>query len=166
VVGLRRGRAEYGPRALGNASVLAHPGLSTSFARVNAFKQREPFRPYAPSVLRGSVADWFDVVADSPFMSFSSTIREDKLPQVQAVAHVDGSARYQTVEDDDGLYAQILRGIEKACGVPVVLNTSFNRAGEPIVETPGDAVRAFVESSMDALALGPYFIEKQKESTS
>jgi carbamoyltransferase len=162
VIGVRQGRAEYGPRALGQASVLADPRYDWMPARVNAFKRREPFRPYAPSMLTERAGAYFEPAVESPFMSFASWVRPEQHARIPAVVHADESARCQTVDrDGPALLRAILEEFERRTGVPILLNTSFNRAGEPIVETPADAVRSFLDSELGALCLGPYVAVKR-----
>lgn len=161
VIGVRQGRAEYGPRALGQGSVLADPRSLRMHDRVNAFKRRESFRPYAPSVLTEQVGDYFEPAVDSPFMSFAGWVRPEQRARIPAVVHADGTARYQTVDrDGPSLLRAVLEEFARRTGVPLLLNTSFNRAGEPIVETPADAVQSFLNAELDALCLGPYIAVK------
>jgi len=153
VIGLRRGRSEYGPRSLGQASIIADPRSAEMHDRVNSYKRREPFRPYAPSILFEYVADYFEIDTPSPFMSFAGIIREDKRRLVPAVVHVDGSARYQSVDRHSGFYRLLLEAWHRRAGVPMLLNTSFNQNGEPIVETPSDTLDCFERSGLPILIL-------------
>jgi carbamoyltransferase len=149
VIGWFDGRSEIGPRALGHRSILADARPPGNWARVNRIKQREAWRPFAPAVLAERAAEWFEQSPlPSPYMLFTAQLKSDALP---AITHVDGSARIQTVDRSDGAFHALLRSFEARTGVPVVLNTSFNGPGEPIVETPGDAIRFFLESELDAL---------------
>lgn len=160
VIALRIGRAEYGPRALGQSSIIADPRNKKMHDKVNNFKQREPFRPYAPSILLEYVSEYFEIDTGSPFMSFAGKVKEDKRSMIPAVVHVDGTARYQTVTSENGLYRTILEKFNEQSGVPVLLNTSFNIAGEPIVETPNDALDAYQRCGLDVLILGSWLIER------
>jgi carbamoyltransferase len=160
VVGWRQGRSEYGPRALGQASILADPRRPDAPALVNACKRRESFRPYAPSILAEHVAEYMEIATPSPFMSFAGTIRAGQLSRIPAVAHVDGTARYQSVAPTVGAYRSLMETWYRRSGVPVLLNTSFNRNGEPIVETPQDALECFDQTALKVLALGPWHLEK------
>lgn len=156
VVSVYGGRSESGRRALGNRSILADPRFSDMKDIVNErVKHRQWFRPFAPSVLAEDVADWFDRDLPSPYMSFVSKFKEDKLDKVPAVVHFDGTARTQTVTaEGNPWYHDFISRFKKATGVPMVLNTSFNDR-EPIVETPADAVNCFLKTNIDYL----YFFE-------
>jgi carbamoyltransferase len=124
-------------------------------------KRRESFRPFAPSVLREAVPDWFERDGDVPFMMQVYPIREAKRAQIPAVTHVDGTGRLQTVsEAGNGRYYRLIRAFEARTGVPMVLNTSFNE-NEPIVCTPGQALDCFLRTKMDVLVLGPVLIRRQ-----
>ena len=158
VVGLRQGRAEYGPRALGQASILADPRIEEMHARVSAYKRREPFRPYAPSILAEHVGEYLEIDTDSPFMSFAGVVREEKRGLIPSVVHIDGSARYQSVEMDGGFYRRLLEAWYRQTGIPVLLNTSFNCNGEPIVETPADTLACFEKSGLPVLVLENWYI--------
>lgn len=165
IVGLYQGRAESGPRALGNRSILADPRSRAMHDRLNAeVKHREPFRPYAPACLAEEATHWFDLAIPSPYMMLIAEARERCRREAPAAVHLDGTARVQTVRRDDNpfLYG-IIREFGAITGVPMVLNTSFNRRGEPIVETPQDAVACFESTGMDALVLGRRLMEKRKQ---
>lgn len=153
VVGLYQGRMEWGPRALGNRSILADPRDNEMQAVVNEkIKFREGFRPFAPSVLEGYAAEYFDVPRESPYMLFVFDVHENKREEIPAVTHVDGTARIQTVSRSaNPIYHNLLEAFRVESGVPVVLNTSLNRRGEPIVNTPEEAVSCFVETDMDRM---------------
>lgn len=165
IVGWFQGRGEWGPRALGHRSILADPRRADMKDRVNtAVKMRESFRPFAPAVLREHAADWFDLtgVGDSPYMLFTVPVREPRRAQIPAVTHVDGSARVQTVERADSpRFHALLRAFHDLTGVPVLLNTSFNVNGEPIVNSPDDAIRCFLSTRIDLLVIGDTVIEKR-----
>lgn len=155
IVGWFQGRMEVGPRALGNRSILADPRDPTMRDTLNRrVKRREAFRPFAPSVLAEEAAAWFTDVRPSPFMSLVFSVRPDKRARIPAVTHVDGSARVHTVtREANPRYHALLSAFAARTGVPMVLNTSFNVRGEPIVCTPEDAVRCFLGTELDALVL-------------
>ena len=149
------------PRALGSRSILADPRTTASTDALNQrIKHREPFRPYAPSVLADRARSWFDLDVPSPFMLLAPPVRVERRHQVPAVVHVDGTARVQTVDDGTapGL-AAILRRFHQLTGAPVLLNTSFNDR-EPIVETPAHALATFQDTGLDALCIADYLVEK------
>ena len=159
VVAWFEGRSEIGPRALGHRSILADPRAGGNWERVNRIKRRETWRPFAPAVLEERAADWFDgAPLPSPFMLFTARVRSRELP---AITHVDGSARIQTVARDGGGFRAVLEAFDRETGVPVVLNTSFNGPGEPIVETPQDAVRFFRTSELDRLYFDGLRVERK-----
>jgi carbamoyltransferase len=157
VVGWFQGRSEFGPRALGNRSILADPRNPDMQNILNRrVKRREMFRPYAPAVIEERASQFFELVGSSPVMLRVVPVRVTSLP---AVTHVDGTARVQTVNrKQNPTFYDLLTAFEAATGVPVLLNTSFNIAGEPIVETPTDALRTFLRSNMDALFLGDFLV--------
>ena len=156
IVGWFQGRAEIGPRALGARSILADPRQAETKDVVNArVKRREGFRPFAPSVLDEDGADWFDGHHPNPFMLLVQSVRADRWDRIPAVTHVDGTARLQSVTAaEHPLYHRLISRFAAHTGVPVVLNTSFNLRGEPIVHRPTEAVADFLASDMDALFLG------------
>ncbi len=155
VVGWFQGRAEWGPRALGNRSILGDPRRADMKDLLNLkIKRRESFRPFAPSILEERVGEWFMHSQPDPFMLKVYSFRKEKLDQVPAVVHVDGSGRLQTVSDrSNALYAELIRAFERETGVPIVLNTSFNE-NEPIVNTPAEALDCFLRTKMDRLVMG------------
>ena len=157
VVGWFQGRMEWGPRALGNRSILAHPGLPGMKDVLNArIKQREWFRPFAPSILEERQCEYFEHDHPSPFMLHVYKIRPEKRAQLSAVNHVDDTGRLQSVSrEENPLYYDLIRAFERKTGIPVVLNTSFNE-NEPIVCQPEEAIDCFKRTRMDALAIGPY----------
>ena len=157
VIGWFHGPMEFGPRALGNRSILALPGLAATRDRVNELKRREKFRPFAPMVPAERAAEYFELEGESPFMLFAVKVREAHRASLGAVTHVDGSARVQTVRAADNplVHALLLR-IGASGLPPVLLNTSFNLDDEPIVCAPGDAFRTFARSGLDELFIGPY----------
>lgn len=160
VVAWYEGGAELGPRALGHRSFLADPRRTDLRERLNAeIKRRESFRPFAPVVLREAVGDYFVENNPSYFMSFVAEVREEKRAVIPAVTHVDGSARYQVLrEQDNPTLTKLINAFARLTGIPMLLNTSFNRAGEPLVETPADAARCVVASTADYLVINhvPY----------
>src|SRR5262249_31125453 len=156
IVGLFQGGSEYGPRALGNRSILADPRDPEMTNIVNErVKHRELFRPYAPVVLEEKVHEWFDHRGPNPFMLRVVPVLPEKQAQLGAITHIDGSARVQTIrrETNPRLYA-IIEAFERRTGIPVLLNTSFNVAGKPIVETPRDAFECFRSTGIDVLVAG------------
>jgi carbamoyltransferase len=167
VIGWCQGRFEWGPRALGHRSILADPRRAEMKDLVNVkIKFREPFRPFAPSVVAERVEDYFalpDAQKHFParFMLYVVNVKEDKRDILPAITHVDGTGRLQTVRREQSpKYYRLIESFGEATGVPVVLNTSFNLKGEPIVNTPKEAFHTFAESDMDVLVLGNFVIEK------
>jgi carbamoyltransferase len=162
IIGWFQGRMEFGPRALGDRSILADPRDPEMNAKVNnAVKFREWWRPFAPSMLKEVAGEYLEYACDSPFMILTNPVRPEKRDIIPSVTHVDGSARPQTVEKDiNPLYWNLINEFGKRTGVPVVMNTSFNLRGEAIVNTPTDAVRTFFSSGMDTLVIGSYMVEK------
>jgi carbamoyltransferase len=155
VVGWAQGRLEFGPRALGNRSILADPRDPDMHRRVNEAKQREQWRPLAPSVLEEEAGEWFELGSPSPFMLLAVPVREERRAEVPAVVHVDGTARPQTVgRSAEPRYRALIAAFARETGVPLVLNTSFNGRGEPIVRTPREAVGTFLRARLDALVIG------------
>ncbi|MFF0091150.1 carbamoyltransferase [Streptomyces canus] len=162
IVAWFQGRSEYGPRALGHRSLLAHPGYAGNLERLNAVKGREEFRPVAPMVLAERAAELFDGPLPSPYMLFVHDVAAAWRDRVPAVVHVDGTARIQTVERDaEPLVARMIDGFEHRTGLPVVVNTSLNTAGRPMVDDPRDALECFGSSPVDLLALGPFAIRRK-----
>jgi carbamoyltransferase len=161
VVGWFQGRMEWGPRALGNRSILAHPGRADMKDILNArVKRREWFRPFAPSILAERQHECFEHDHPSPFMLHVYKIRPEKRQQLCAVNHVDNTGRLQTVSrEENPLYYDLIRAFERKTGIPVVLNTSFNE-NEPIVCAPDEAIDCFKRTRMDVLAIGPFLAEK------
>ena len=161
VVGWFQGRMEFGPRALGNRSIVTDPRRSDMKDILNArIKHREPFRPFAPSILAGRCGEWYDQDYPSPFMVLVYKTREGKREQVPAVDHVDGTGRVQTVEAAvNPRYFRLISEFEKQTGVPIVLNTSFNE-NEPIVMTPSEALDTFAKTKMDLLVLDNHVVRR------
>jgi carbamoyltransferase len=161
VVGWFQGRMEFGPRALGHRSIVADPRSETMKDVLNArIKHREPFRPFAPSILAERTGEWFEQDYPSPFMVLVYKTASDKRDRIPAVNHVDDTGRVQSVESHvSPRYYRLISEFEKRTGVPVLLNTSFNE-NEPIVMTPRDAVDTFTKTKMDVLALGNYVVRR------
>lgn len=166
VVGWFQGRMEFGPRALGSRSILADARDPKMKDTLNMkIKFREGFRPFAPSVLHERAPDFFEMngLKKSPFMLFVANVRPEKRV-IPSVTHVDGSARLQTVERHlNPLYYDLIAEFERQTGVPVIINTSFNVRGEPIVCTPADAYRCFMRTNMDYLVVGPFLMDKREQ---
>ena len=165
-VGWFAGRMEFGPRALGGRSILADPRRADMKERLNAqIKFREPFRPFAPSVLVEKVGDFFELgPAQSPYMLLVGQVREDAPVPIPAVTHVDGSARVQTVDPGHGRFRLLLEAFERRTGCAVVVNTSFNVRGEPIVCTPQDAWRCFTGTGLDVLVVERCLVLRSEQS--
>ena len=166
IIGWFQGRMECGPRALGNRSILADPRDPDSKSRLNEkIKHREPFRPFAPSVLLERAGDYFVSDHPSPVMLLVYDVAAHRREEVPAITHVDGSARVQTVaRDENPSYWQLIKSFEEITGVPMVVNTSFNDNEEPIVCAPEDAVRCFRKTELDGLAIGPFWVQKDRHS--
>jgi len=167
VIGWVQGRSEFGPRALGNRSIVADPRPADNKDRVNLMvKKREAFRPFAPSVLAEHAGDYFEL-PDYPrrfaFMSFAVPVQPDKRALLQATTHVDGTARVQVVyRDVNPLYWRLIEEFRRLTGVPVVLNTSFNNHAEPIVDSADDAIQCFLTTGLDYLVIGDYLVAKKQ----
>jgi carbamoyltransferase len=161
VVAWFQGASEYGPRALGHRSLLADPRRPENLERLNDVKGREQFRPVAPMVLEERAADLFDGPLPSPYMLFTHRVHPEWLERIPAVVHVDGTARIQTVaREREPLVARMLQAFERRTGVPVVVNTSLNTAGRPMVDDPRDALECFGSAPVDALAIGPFLVRR------
>ena len=185
IVGWFDGRMEFGPRALGARSILGDPRSPRMQAQMNIkIKFREGFRPFAPSVLRERVTDYFELNDDSPYMLLVAPVREDRripltaeqhklwgidklnVPRsdIPAVTHIDYSARIQTVtRTTNPRYYDLIKAFDRQTGCGVVVNTSFNVRGEPIVCTPADAYRCFMRTNIDSLVLGPFVLDKASQ---
>jgi carbamoyltransferase len=163
MLGWFQGKMEFGPRALGNRSILANPCLPDMKEVLNArVKHREPFRPFAPSVTKEAAGDFFETRVEAPFMLKVMMVRPDLRQKLPAITHVDGSARMQTVRAEiNPRYHKLLTELGQRTGAPVVLNTSFNIMGEPIVESPLQAIRCFYSTGLDELILGNYVLRKK-----
>ena len=162
VIGWFQGRMEWGPRALGNRSILCDPRRADMKNILNLkIKRRESFRPFAPSVLREAVPDWFELDGDVPFMMQVYPIRPEKRALIPAVTHVDGSGRLQTVHSETHpLYHRMIKRFHGLTGVPMVLNTSFNE-NEPVVCRPEEALDCFLRTKMDLLVIGRWTVERR-----
>ncbi len=161
VIGWFQHRMEFGPRALGARSILASPLDPGMQARLNEIKDREDFRPVAPVVLEEEAGAWFEGAQTSPFMLFVHNVRSECADRIPAVRHVDGTARIQTINrDQHPRYYDLLKAFQQRTGVPILVNTSFNTRGEPIVCSPRDAIEAFWSSPLDALVIGSFLLEK------
>src|SRR3569623_1206746 len=161
VIGWFQGRMEFGPRALGARSILASPIDAGMQSHLNQIKDREDFRPVAPAVLEEEDGAWFVGGRPAPFMLFVFDVQPDKVDQIPAVRHVDGTARVQTVNrSQHALYYDLLQAFKRRTGVPVLINTSFNTRGEPVVCSPKDAVESYCTTPLDALVIGSFILEK------
>jgi carbamoyltransferase len=157
VIGWFQGPMEFGPRALGARSILANPDRYETRDRVNRFKRREMWRPLAPAILEEKAGDWVEHPVRSPYMTFTFRYHPEQAKRVPAVVHTDGTARIQTVSSCDlPVYYDLIRHFEARTGIPIVMNTSYNDRGEPIVCTPAQAVRTFLRMELDALVAGPF----------
>jgi carbamoyltransferase len=166
VVAIFQGRDEWGPRSLGARSILADPRPAEMKDYLNAkIKFREEFRPFAPVVQKEAYPAWFENLGmpESPYMLYThKALRPEQTP---AVTHIDGTSRVQTVSADQNAYLyNILKAFERRTGVPVLINTSFNLRGEPIVSSPSDALKTFAASGIDYLVLEDFVVGKQDES--
>jgi carbamoyltransferase len=161
IVAWFQGRSEFGPRALGHRSLLADPRHADNLRRLNDVKGREQFRPVAPMVLAERAPAIFEGQLPSPYMLFAHRVHPDWLDRIPAVVHVDGTARVQTVDrDEEPLVTRLLEGFERRTGVPVLVNTSLNTAGRPMVDDPRDALECFGSAPIDALFIGPYAVRR------
>jgi carbamoyltransferase len=163
VVAWFQGRSEYGPRALGHRSLLADPRNEANLRRLNDVKGREQFRPVAPMVLAERAEEIFEGVFPSPYMLFVHGVRPGWRDRIPAAVHVDGTARAQTVDrNSEPLVARVLDGFARRTGVPVVINTSLNTAGRPMVDDPRDALECFGSAPVDLLVLGPFAVRRRR----
>jgi carbamoyltransferase len=185
VIGWFQGRMEFGPRALGSRSIIGDARSRTMQSVMNLkIKFRESFRPFAPTVLADRVSDWFDIDRESPYMLLVAEVKKDRqIPmtegqqklfgleklmvprsEVPAITHVDYSARLQTVKrEDNPLYYDMIKAFEARTGCPVIINTSFNVRGEPIVLSPEHAFKCFMRTDMDYLVLGTFILDKKEQ---
>lgn len=166
VIGWFQGRSELGPRALGARSILADPRQPAMRDYLNlVIKRREIFRPFAPSVLEAEVGRFLDLPQLSPYMELTGEVLPTMRKYIPSVTHIDGSSRAQSVADcDNPLFAELLHAFDRLTNLPVILNTSFNLGGEPIVESPIDALNCFLASNLDALVLGDFIIRRSGDS--
>ena len=167
IVGWFQGRNEWGPRALGNRSLLADPRSPKMKSILNKrIKKRESFRPFAPSVLSEQVHNWFDISPDcksisTEFMEINFDVKKDKRKKIPAITHKDSTSRIQSVnKNTNPLYHKLISSFYKQTGVPLILNTSFND-NEPIVCSPEDAIKTFMRTQMDYLVIGNYLVSKK-----
>ena len=162
IVGWFQGGAEFGPRALGNRSILTAPFPASMKDYLNSrVKFREEFRPFAPSILSEYAGDYFSISQESPHMLIAANVKEDKISEIPAVVHVDNTARIQTVTNENNLiFRKLLESFFNLTRCPVILNTSFNVKGQPIVNSPEDALNCFLNTNIDVLVLGNFFISK------
>ena len=158
VIGWFQGKSEFGPRALGNRSLLANPTFDNKDHINDNIKHRESWRPYAPIMLESELHNWFSIPKkSSPYMLFNAKLLEEKFGQIPSVTHVDNTARIQTVNEKQNYRMHtLLTAFYKRTNVPILLNTSFNVGGEPIVETPDDAIKTFMNSNIDMLVMQNY----------
>ncbi|ESZ15356.1 carbamoyltransferase family protein [Mesorhizobium sp. L48C026A00] len=166
VIGWVQGRSEFGPRALGNRSILADPRPAANKDRINAMvKKREGYRPFAPSVLEENASEFFDLPDgrhEFPFMNFVVRVRDSKRALLGAITHVDGTARLQTVSRNaNPAYWEVINAFKKRTGTPILLNTSFNNNAEPIVDSVADAIATFLTTELDGLVVGPFLVKKR-----
>lgn len=165
IIALHRGKSEIGPRALCHRSIIANPTNPNMKDILNLrVKHREPFRPFAPTVISDRQFEYFDLKAESPYMLLATTVKKEFRDVLSAITHIDNTARIQSVskQDDEFIYS-LLKEIEYINGYPVLLNTSFNVAGQPMVESPYDAITTFIEYDIDVLVIGNFLIEKSSE---
>lgn len=163
IIGLYQNQSEFGPRALGNRSIIADPRNEKTKEKLFQIKAREYYRPFAPVILEESFKDYFECrkTDRSSFMLLAIPAKKAKINEIPSVIHLDGTARVQTVNSrQNKRYYNIIKEFRSLTGIPVLLNTSFNRSGEPLVETPEDALRCFKETEIDCLILGDYLLEK------
>ena len=167
VVGWFQGRMEFGPRALGNRSIIADARNPENWKRVNLkIKFRESFRPFAPTVLEERTSEYFELDRPSPYMLLVAPVRQEHQARksIPAVTHVDGSARIQTINrEQNPVYYDLVKEFERQTGCAVIINTSFNVRGEPIICTPHDAYLCFMRTNMDNLVLSNYLLYKEEQ---
>lgn len=162
IVGLLRGRSEIGPRALGHRSILADPRCPGLKDGLNRLKGRELFRPFAPIVTAECQFKYFELKQESPFMLFATHLKQEYRDELSAIVHADGTSRVQAVEEDEDPFLHaLLKAFEIRTGHPILLNTSFNLAGDPIVQSPHDAITTFLASSLDVLVLEEFYIDQK-----
>lgn len=163
IVAWFQGRSEFGPRALGHRSLLANPKYPRNLERLNDVKGREQFRPVAPMVLLERAEEVFEGAVPSPYMLFVHTVKPQWRDRIAAAVHIDGTARVQTVDArEEPLVARMLREVERLTATPVVINTSLNTAGRPMVDDPRDALECFGSAPVDALVMGPFVVRRER----
>jgi carbamoyltransferase len=157
-----QGRSEFGPRALGSRSLLMHPGPAENKDIINSrVKHREYWRPFAGIILEEHLTDYFNEDFISPYMLYSLTVKEEKISELAAITHQDNTCRIQTVNDRiNSRMTSLLNKFKEVAGIPAILNTSFNDNGEPIVETPQDAINSFLNMDIDYLVIGNFVVRK------
>jgi carbamoyltransferase len=162
IIGWFQYKMEIGPRALGSRSILADPTKLDMKDKINAeVKHREAYRPFAPSAIAEVRNKYFDIEVEAPFMLKVCNVREEYQSKLPAITHVDGSARLQTVrEETNPMYYRLIKAFGERSGIPVVLNTSFNIMGEPVVESPLQAIRCFFSTGLDVLVIGSFIVRK------
>lgn len=162
IVAIHRGKTEMGPRALCHRSILANPMCPNIKSILNnKVKHREPFRPFAPTVIAEEQFKYFDLKFDSKFMNVATSVREEYRCQLPRITHVDGTARIQAISiEAEPFMHKILMAVKRKTGFPIVINTSFNVNGEPIVESPFDAIETFLKTQIDVLVIGNYLVDK------
>jgi len=167
VVAWYQGRMECGPRALGHRCILGDPRDPDMFDKLNRLvKHREAWRPFAPSVLEHKAKDFFEIKHPAPFMITTAKVREEKRELIPSVVHIDGTARLQTVNKEfDELYFNLISEFEKITGIPLVINTSFNVRGEPIINTPDEAINCFKKTGIDVLIIGNCIMRKENDKS-
>lgn len=164
ILGWFQGGSEFGPRALGHRSILCHPGRSDAREVLNAcVKHREAFRPFAASILEPHGSDWFEEFRPSPHMVLAFAVHEDLRMRIPGVVHADGTCRVQSVRpEDEPLFAELLSQFATRSGLPLLINTSLNVQGEPIVETPGEALDCLLTTKLDALVIGSFLVRRRR----
>jgi carbamoyltransferase len=164
ILGWFQGRSEFGNRALGNRSILADPSKECLREELNKIKGRESFRPFSPSILVEHLNDYYDLNTDSPYMNQVGFATDIARKKVSGVIHVDGSSRLQTVSKyENEIFHALITEFHKITNIPLVANTSFNYNGEPIVESPFDAIRSFLSMDIDLLVMDQYIIRKRRK---
>ena len=164
VVGWFQGKTEFGQRALGARSILANPCIKNMKKIINKkIKNREGFRPFAPSVLDNEAKNFFHLFGNtSPYMTHTFKVKSKIKNKIPSVVHCDGTSRVQMVNKDNDLFYKLIKSFQKKSGVPILLNTSFNINGEPIVNSPEEAIKCFLNTEIDCLSIGSYFISKNE----
>jgi len=165
IIGWFQGRMEWGPRALGNRSILGDPRNLEMKTKINQLKSREQFRPLAPSIVTEAIAQYFESSEPSPFMAFARKVRSERIQEIPAVVHADGTARVQTVSQDfNPLFHRLISRFGDLTGTPLVINTSLNYEGKPIVANIKQAIDCFFNTGLDSIALGPFLISKHEDA--